>query len=126
MAGNAARVNIPTVADVDPDVADSPFLAFAESENVTRKKTARVALDSQTGFRLLFRRARDVQLKRRHDILNQSAAIEAFLRRAAPCAIPGADLRPRNGDDGIAKEQRRVAVGFERLGCGAVLRRRGA
>lgn len=99
VAGGAARVDVASVADVDADVADVALLRFAEGQQVTGQEPAGVPRDGEALFGLQFRRARKVDLEGGHDVLHQTATVEALVRRRAAEPVARADLRFRHQHD---------------------------
>ena len=60
LAGHAAGVDVPSVADVDADVADVALLGLAERQEVAGEKAAGILLDRESLFGLLLCGARHV------------------------------------------------------------------
>ena len=102
LSGHAAGVHVPAVADVDADVAHAALLSLSERQQSPGRRTAGVATHGEALLRLLLSGARDVQVERGHDVLDESAAIEASFRRHAAGPVPLADLRARHLNDRIA------------------------
>jgi len=116
---DAARVDVAPVADVDADVADPGLPPLAEGEKVARSQVALVAVDLETGLRLLCSGARELDLQRCHHVADQPTAIEAARRRASE-DVPGADLGARDSDERVAKAVNGLAPrgeGATRLGA---------
>jgi hypothetical protein len=117
-------VDVPTVPDVDPDVADRAQLSGREGQEIAGAELRRIARQILADERLLSRRARDIELERRHDVPNESAAVEAALGRLATADVPAADLGFRDRHDGVTRGNCGEAELLEGLRRGLLRRRR--
>src|SRR5205823_10275416 len=87
-----------------------------ERQHVAREQLTGVPIDLNTNLGLLARDARDVEVERRHDVLDQAAAVEALSGRLPAALVARPELCPGDLYDGVAQGPRGIAVGFEGLG----------
>src|SRR5581483_4858415 len=91
------------------DVADARLAAGRECEQVAGAKERSITLDGNTRRRLHLCRSRKDHRESRHDVLNETAAVEAALRGSAAMLVASADLGAGQGNDRVAKRRRRRA-----------------